>query len=170
MTYLCPHAAKQFYFISRLVPSSQHHFRFNSRIPGEPGSASSPSAFFFHFFQYRTFENKWCRFLKAKFPFCHPTHSVKTLDETKALTPARENHPLPSSFLDLQPDSWRNGHCSLHTVTLMPVYDDKNSQELTQCLTTMLTSRHSTHNEHSALLITNLYYYHCMAIIQDNLC
>jgi len=45
-------------------------------------------------------------FLQACCPSCHPTNSVKSLREFKALTPTRENHPLAHSFLESLPLYW----------------------------------------------------------------
>jgi len=45
-------------------------------------------------------------FLQVCRPSCHPTNSVKSLTEFKALTPTRENHPLAHSFLESHPLYW----------------------------------------------------------------
>jgi len=51
----------------------------NDCFPGERGSAGSLSVFFFHFFQKRTFGDKWHMLVQVGCPSCQPTNSVKAM-------------------------------------------------------------------------------------------
>jgi len=52
--------------------------------------------FFLHLFQKKTSGDKWHSFLQARCPSCHPTNSVKALEETQNNAPSSG---LASSFL-----------------------------------------------------------------------
>jgi len=56
---------------------SSYHFQLNNHFPGEPGSASSSSAFFLHLFHSRICEGYVaCVVLLVKCPSWHPTNNV----------------------------------------------------------------------------------------------
>jgi len=58
-------------------------------FPGEPGLAGSPSVFFLHLFQKRTYGYKCAGFLWTRCSSCHPTNSVKAPKETQSTEPNR---------------------------------------------------------------------------------